>query len=110
MRETNPCFGCGCYDSDMGCTMPSIDKSYACPLKTDEGKFGITTHEIADILYNMSLDMDYMDYEEHWQEEINRIENELKMLKEFNSVLYNTLEVIAFININCLGVLTEPKA
>lgn len=33
-REVNPCYecGCDCYDADMGCTMPSIDKSYACPL------------------------------------------------------------------------------
>ena len=25
------CWNCDCYDEDMGCTMPSIDKSYACP-------------------------------------------------------------------------------
>ena len=107
MRETNPCFGCGCYDPDMGCTMPSVDKCYACPLESDKRGFGITTHEIADILYNMSLDMDYMDYEEHWQEEINRIKNEIEMLKEFDSVLFYTLEMIAFSNMNYLGLLTE---
>ena len=28
----NECLGCGCYDEDFGCTMPSIDKWYACPL------------------------------------------------------------------------------
>lgn len=27
-----PCLNCDCHDPDMGCTMPSIDKSYACPL------------------------------------------------------------------------------
>lgn len=27
-----PCLSCDCHDPDMGCTMPSIDKSYACPL------------------------------------------------------------------------------
>lgn len=32
-REINPCYGCGCWDEDMGCIMPSIDKSYACPLE-----------------------------------------------------------------------------
>ena len=36
MRETNPCFGCGCYDADYGCSMPSVDKWYACPLEADE--------------------------------------------------------------------------
>lgn len=36
--DINPCYecGCGCYDEDMGCTMPSLDKSYACPLENDE--------------------------------------------------------------------------
>lgn len=35
-KETNPCFGCDCNDPDYGCTMPSIDKWYACPLEADE--------------------------------------------------------------------------
>ena len=26
------CLKCGCYDEDVGCTMASIDKCYACPL------------------------------------------------------------------------------
>ena len=30
-KETNPCLGCDAYDEDLGCTMPSIDRSYACP-------------------------------------------------------------------------------
>ena len=107
MRETNPCFGCGCYDPDMGCSMLSVDKIYACPLEADESeRYGVTTHQMADILYNMSLDMDYMDYEEHWQHEIKCIKNEIEMLKEFDSVLYHTLEIIAFSNMNCLGLLT----
>ena len=29
----NPCFNCDCYDPDMGCTMPAVDKSYACSLE-----------------------------------------------------------------------------
>ena len=32
-RESDPCLGCDCNDPDVGCTMPSIDRSYACPLK-----------------------------------------------------------------------------
>jgi len=35
----NPCVGCGCYDEDMGCTCPSVDIWYVCPLEpepTDE--------------------------------------------------------------------------
>lgn len=37
-KETNLCLDCGCYDEDMGCTMPSIDRSYACLLE-DENAF-----------------------------------------------------------------------
>lgn len=29
----NPCLDCGFYDSDFGCTCPSLDKWYACPLE-----------------------------------------------------------------------------
>lgn len=29
------CIYCDCYDPDLGCTMPSVDKSYACPLFND---------------------------------------------------------------------------
>ena len=28
----NECLKCDCYDEDVGCTMPSIDKCYACSL------------------------------------------------------------------------------
>lgn len=34
-REINPCFGCDAYDSDMGCTMPSLHKWYACPIESE---------------------------------------------------------------------------
>lgn len=30
-RRKNECLDCDCYDGDFGCTMPSIDRSYACP-------------------------------------------------------------------------------
>ena len=84
MKENNPCVDCN----------------------NEQIAYGVTTHQMADILYNMSLDMDYMDYEEHWQNEINRIKNEIEMLKEFDSVLFYTLEMIAFSNMNYLGLLT----
>lgn len=29
----NECLYCDCYDEDFGCTMSSIDKEYACPLR-----------------------------------------------------------------------------
>ena len=35
-KETNECMTCGAYDLDLGCTMPSIHLSYACPLEEDE--------------------------------------------------------------------------
>ena len=36
-EKINPCYecGCDCYDPDMGCEMPSIDRWYACQLKND---------------------------------------------------------------------------
>lgn len=40
-RKINPCYGCGCWDEDMGCTMPPQDKCYACPLETEkDGDYG----------------------------------------------------------------------
>ena len=33
--NNNPCLCCDCYDPDLGCTMPSVDLSYACPLEED---------------------------------------------------------------------------
>lgn len=35
-HEKNPCIDCGCWDSDAeGCTMPSVDRSYACSLENN---------------------------------------------------------------------------
>lgn len=31
IHTVNPCYGCGCYDPDEGCSMPGIDRVYACP-------------------------------------------------------------------------------
>ena len=32
-HDKNPCTNCDCYDADMGCTMPSVDRGYACPME-----------------------------------------------------------------------------
>lgn len=32
----NRCLSCDCYDSDYGCTMPSSDKWYACPIEAEK--------------------------------------------------------------------------
>ena len=35
-QKINSCYGCGCWDEDMGCMMPSADQMYACSLRTEE--------------------------------------------------------------------------
>ncbi len=30
-----PCYKCDCYNEDLGCIMPSIDRIYACVLEED---------------------------------------------------------------------------
>lgn len=35
--KANPCLGHDCYDPDMGCMIPGIDRWYACPLQPDPG-------------------------------------------------------------------------
>ena len=37
-QEKNPCLMCDCYDPDMGCIMPPMDKTFACPLEDDKRK------------------------------------------------------------------------
>ena len=88
------CLRCTCYDADFGCTMPSIDRSYACPLETGSNE----SNRSANILYNMTLDMDYMDYAEQWQKEINEIAREIDILKEKDSTLFHVLETLAYAN------------
>ena len=43
--ERDPCCGCDCNDPDMGCTMSSIDRSYACPMENEYTLEGEDTHE-----------------------------------------------------------------
>ena len=33
----NPCLGHGCYDPDVGCTIPGDARWYACPLMPEPG-------------------------------------------------------------------------
>ena len=51
--------------------------------------------QISHILYNMSLDMDYMDYEETKETEIDVLTDELETVKENCPCLMQTLEIIA---------------
>ena len=34
-RKFNSCLDCDAYDSDMGCTMSSLHKWYACPIESE---------------------------------------------------------------------------
>ena len=86
-KEVNPCYGCGCYDSDMGCSMPSVDRSYACPLEW--------ANTLAEEMYNWSRDMDFIDYADHKTEEINKLKEELERAKEMGlHTLLNAIEII----------------
>lgn len=55
-------------------------------------------HKIADILFNLSLDMDYADSLDEYVDEVDCIEQELYLIKDTNDVLYATLERIAWQN------------
>ena len=52
-------------------------------------------HKIADILFNLSLDMDYADYLDEYDTEVDYIEQELHSIKDCNDVLYAMLERLA---------------
>lgn len=67
----------------------------------------MTPYAIANILYNMSLDMDYADYVEYFKDEINMLETEIEKLKANDSVLYHALENIALTNQNYYNLLTK---
>lgn len=55
-------------------------------------------HKIADILFNLSLDMDYADSLDEYDTEVDCIEQELHSIKDSNDVLYAMLERIAWQN------------
>lgn len=50
MREIDECANCDCNDPDVGCTMPSIDRSYACPLNTDSEEDKFTVKDLIEVL------------------------------------------------------------
>lgn len=52
-------------------------------------------NEIVHILYDMSLDMDYMDYEDTKETDINSLTKELETVKEKCPCLMQILEIIA---------------
>lgn len=39
-EKINPCYGCDCWDEDMGCLMAGVDRTYACPLEDGKEKEG----------------------------------------------------------------------
>lgn len=55
--------------------------------------------QIANILINMSLDMDYADYLEHYQESIDNLAESIDSLLIRCPELYTVLEMIAIKNI-----------
>ena len=55
----------------------------------------MTAYEIANIVYNLSLDEHYMDYKDQWETEIHALEEEIFKLKYSKSILYYALESIA---------------
>lgn len=45
--DTNPCLEHGCYDPDLGCTIPASEHWYACPLQPDPGAEDFEGLEVA---------------------------------------------------------------
>lgn len=45
--DPTPCLGHGCYDPDLGCTIPASDRWYACPLQPDPGPEDFSMLEVA---------------------------------------------------------------
>ena len=64
------------------------------PLETGSDE----SNRIANILYNMTLDMEYMDYAEQCQKEINDISREIDVIKNQGSILFHLLEALAYTN------------
>lgn len=52
-KEKNPCLSCGCYDPDMGCTMPSVDRCYACPQEADPDETYTNPEEYKELYENL---------------------------------------------------------
>lgn len=76
-------------------------------ISTLQGGFKVSNNRIANILYNMSLDMDYNNYSDYFENEINLIENEINNLKIKDSPLFYILETIASDNENLYNSITN---
>ena len=89
--DNNPCLGCGCYNPDVGCTMPSHDKWYACPIY-DNSK------ELAEILYSINKNMDFGDYSDTEKKSIENLASDISRAREF--CLDNLISALGCI---CMG-------
>ena len=72
------CLNCSCYNHDYeSCTMPEYDKWFACKVY-DNSK------ELAEILYNIGSDMDYQDYTETQEKDIENLAKDIHIAREMN--------------------------
>ena len=53
---------------------------------------------IAEVLYELCLDLDYMDYKDTVEEELDCLASEIKTLKDSGFIVYNYLERLAIMN------------
>mgnify|MGYP003290165849 CR=1 FL=1 len=65
------------------------------------------TNTMANILYNMNLDMDYMDAEEYWEIEMHIMAKEIEKLKENHNMLYYALTNICITNQNYFNLFAK---
>ena len=70
------------------------------------------TKRIAEVLYNLSCDMDYMDYADGLEETINNIEQLIYNISLFRDTkpLYELLEQIALVNEHTRDFVSEIRA
>lgn len=54
-KEVNECLTCDAYDPDLGCTMPSLHLSYACPLEENDEEFEATCQACGDLAGQMVI-------------------------------------------------------
>ena len=90
------CIGCGCYDADFGCTMPSFDKVYACPIY-DNSK------ELAEAIFCTIFDRQLEELSDVDKENIEKIIIEIRNLKE-DSMLKTVLEAGFFYTRSWTGI------
>lgn len=51
-KEINECYKCGFYDSDFGCTCPSLDRWFACPIESEKEENKKALEEYAEWVCN----------------------------------------------------------